>query len=278
MKKEKIADLKNIFLDIAQKHYKNTAAESDEESSVTPYADVICEDQYFGIIRIEKSTPSFCEWVLPPLYLKSKNKDEREKEKPDLREKRESVNKFIANNFLKTIVIVLESPHTNEFFKDNNKWQSIGPACGKTGKHLYLWLPEVLLKYFPFVVDEETKKAKYYSLKDIESGLYAIKLVNAIQFQCSLGKDTAECRDAVFSEMWDKNEAIDSFIKRVKEAHPDIIINCCTRGNIKTEKNTLRSKVQVAISQNFNCLLLRAAHPSSPKFKDGLFWIDEGEY
>ena len=179
---------------------------------------------------------------------------------------------------MKTIVIVLESPHTNEFFKDNNKWQSIGPACGKTGKHLYLWLPEVLLKYFPFVVDEETKKAKYYSLKDIESGLYAIKLVNAIQFQCSLGKDTAECRDAVFSEMWDKNEAIDSFIKRVKEAHPDIIINCCTRGNIKTEKNTLRSKVQVAISQNFNCLLLRAAHPSRPKFKDGLFCIDEGEY
>ena len=32
MKKEKIADLKNIFLDIAQKHYKNVAAESDEES------------------------------------------------------------------------------------------------------------------------------------------------------------------------------------------------------------------------------------------------------
>ena len=149
----------------------------------------------------------------------------------------------------------------------------------------------MLLKYFPFIVDAETKKAKYYSIKDIESGLYAIKLVNAIQFQCSLGADTEpsekskgyeQCyRDNVFIEMWDdNNEVSESFVKRVKESRPDIIINCCTKGNLDKKHGTLRGRVQKAINvkcKNLSCLLLSAAHPSRQKFKDGLSWIDEGE-
>ena len=164
---------------------------------------------------------------------------------------------------------------------------AIGPACGETGEHLYQWLPEVMLKYFPLLVEKETVKAKYYSLKDIGSGLYAIKLVNAIQFQCSLGENTEsskqspKCyRDNLFVKMWDSTGVIESFIKRLNEPHPNIIINCCTKGTLGKKDGTLRDRVQKEINtkcKNLSCLLLRAAHPYRPQFKSGLSWIDESE-
>ena len=277
-----------------EKSKSNCKDFAELQSKLIKCTDVLCEDQYFGIVRIEKSIPSFCEWVIPPVFLKSKVINEREKEKLDLKNERQEnekkIKKYIADNFLKTIVIVLESPHTDEFLKKNKERLAIGPACGETGEHLYWWLPEVMLKYLPFLVDKVTKKVKYYSIKDIESGVYVIKLVNAIQFQCSLGENTEpskktkekdKCyRDKVFAKMWDSAEVIESFIKRIKDARPNIIINCCTRGNLGKKCGTLRDRVQKELnakSKNLSCLLLRAAHPSGPQFKNGLSWLGEDE-
>ena len=52
---------------------------ADLQLKLKKCTDALCKDQYFGIIRIEKSVPSFCEWVIPPVYLKSKKSDEKEK-------------------------------------------------------------------------------------------------------------------------------------------------------------------------------------------------------
>jgi hypothetical protein len=231
------------------------------------------EDQYIGIVRIDKERPSFVEWIVSPKYL---NGEKTAEKKQKLKEQRINDNNAICeqikNNKFKTIVIILESPHQDEFLDDD----FVGVAAGKTGENLFQWFPEVLLNYVPSVVDEKTAKAKYHSAKDIESCIYAVKIVNAIQYQCSLGASTESYRDDVFSKLWDNKFVRDGFIKRVKNANPDIIINCCTKGNYKESKedNELRRRVQEVIDhEKFNALVLRAAHPSSYHFKTGLVYI-----
>ena len=140
------------------------------------------------------------------------------------------------------------------------------------------WLPEVLLNYVPCIVDKNTYKAKYNSSQDIENGQYAIMLVNAIQYQCSLGKETKYYRDAVFDEMWKEEDGDEQSLKvRLEKINPDIIINCCTKGRYTEEEETIRARVQKVISDNSKCFLLRAAHPSSLYFKNGLSWVDKEE-
>ena len=68
---------------------------ADLQLELKKCTDVLCKDQYFGIIRIEKSIPSFCEWVIPPVYLKSKKPDEKEKEKLGLKDERRENQKKI---------------------------------------------------------------------------------------------------------------------------------------------------------------------------------------
>ena len=239
---------------------------------------ILSEDQYIGIVKIEKSSPSFVEWILPPSYLKEKSNVE---EKYDLKKQRfktdQQIIRKIVDESIKTIVIVLESPHTDEFLM-NGKNESIGVAVGKTGENLFNWLPEVLLNYVPCVVDKKTAKAKYYSAKNIESGTYAIKIVNAIQYQCSLGAATEKYRDCVFSKMWELQKVKENFIDRLKQSNPDIIINCCTKGYYEKgeEEEELRIKVQKEIDlHKFNVLILRSAHPSSYHFKAGLFYVGD---
>jgi len=82
------------------------------------------------------------------------------------REKRERKHKLIIEPDYpeKTIVIVLESPHTKEYADEN----FINPALGKTGENLQNYFEKVLKK----VVKKST---------------YRIILMNSIQFQCSCG-------------------------------------------------------------------------------------------
>lgn len=250
---------------------------SELQSKLTNLSDVPCEDQYFGVINIDKkSMPSYCEWTVIPVV-----KADYESNKGLFATKREEINieiqQKIKEEKLKTIVIVLESPHTDEFLEEDG-WKSVGPACGSTGKNLKEWFPAVLLNYVPSFVDKENNfKAKYNSLKDIESGEYVIKLINAIQYQCSLGEGTKTYRDQVFRGVWEEESTKECFRKRLQGADPYVIINCCTKGNGNDKvENELRRLVQVEINKaNIECLLLRAAHPSSVHFKNGLSCVDE---
>ena len=272
--------IKEKFQNIAVREYnKKNKTKYDTFAELQPSlangTDVLCEDQYFGIIRIEKSIPSFCEWIIAPSVLDKKNSSDEEKAKlKKIRLGKDLCIKYrLKSESLKTIVIVLESPHDKEFFKINNIYHNVGPACGTTGENMMKWFPETVMNYVPCVIDSENNfKAKYHSAKDIESGVYALKLVNAIQFQCSLSEATTSYRDNVFNSMWEDSKVKESFIERLKKANPDIIINCCTKSGTE--------KVQETIDQEYKApstLLLFAPHPASPHFKNGLSWVGKNK-
>ena len=280
--KNNIAEnFKEIAVNVYNNKYNSNVDDflklQEKLSNLSPIA---CKDQYFGVLRIEKNAHSFCEWIIPPICLDSENTEEKRSLVKKRNQNEDKIKKYISQNAAKTIVIVLESPHTDEFLKEE-EWKAIGPACGTTGRNLYKWLPEVLLNYVPCMIGlkKDNYKATYNSNKDIMQDCYAIKLVNAIQYQCSLGDKTEVFRDEVFSNMWN-DDTIVSLRKRLNEVAPQIIINCCTKGYVSDKEKELRYLVQKEINnrnKTDSCLLLRAAHPSSLYFKNGLSWVDKEE-
>ena len=84
-------------------------------------------------------------------------------------------------------------------------------------------------------------------------------------------------------KMWndDKKVVKNFLIERINCAAPNIIINCCTKGDSENKPNEeLRYIVQEELNTKFGksgCLLLRAAHPLSYHFKNGLSWVDVDE-
>ena len=98
--------------------------------------------------------------------------------------------------------LILESPHSSEFtFCPNcDRWNPIGPANGKTGDGIRDNIPKIIAHF----AQNETFK---------------LALVNAVQFQCSLGRrtnysgdnlvriqearDNRKRRDLIFRQYWD---------------------------------------------------------------------------
>jgi len=136
------------------------------------------------------------------------------------------------------IILILESPHINEY-QDNP-----APAKGKTGENIREYIQKIL------------------QTKNINTD-YGVFIMNAIQYQCSLGKATKCYRDEIFINVWKdggKNDFQDRLSKIVQEN--DIVINGCTKGNKKPE---LRLLVQQAIENSIqkNIEKYRINHPSS---------------
>jgi hypothetical protein len=134
--------------------------------------------------------------------------------------------------------MVIESPHTEEFL------QTPCPANGKTGQLIRKWICSV-------------KGLSTYR-KD-----YGLIIINAIQYQCSLGSPTKCFRDKIFETVW-KDFGENDFVTRLQSICQtgDVILNCCTKGNSKNGE--LRREVQQAIKKSkANCNLLRRTHPSS---------------
>lgn len=123
--------------------------------------------------------------------------------------KRNSIDDIINNGY-KNIVMILESPHINEYKYANENF--IAPAIGKTGELLKKWFYKCIKKHL-----SPNKK-------------YNVILMNAIQYQCSLGEDTIIYRDKLWCNLWFNYNKKDDFIKRLKHYNPDIIINACTIG------------------------------------------------
>ncbi|WP_300383430.1 hypothetical protein [Clostridium sp.] len=120
------------------------------------------------------------------------------------------INEYKEYNEYKKMVIILESPHVDEF--DNNGLIKVRPSYGKTGINIREMLNDKL-----------TQKNK--------SENYIVYLVNSIQYQCSLGINTNYFRDYVWLIQWKDKEIRDNLISRLKEIKPDLIINCCTKGS-----------------------------------------------
>lgn len=132
----------------------------------------------------------------------------------------------------KSIVIILESPHTDEYSLDD-KWNKVTPAIGSTGTKLQNNVDKLIEKV----------------CKDYPKGTkYQIVLMNSIQFQCSLGISPLDekVRDCVFSEIWKSDTIRNDFKDRLKSYNPKCILNLCTTGEVKPSLNYL---VQALINE-----------------------------
>lgn len=132
---------------------------------------------------------------------------------------------FVGNSDVEenVIVIILESPHVDEY--EGN--MPIGPAQGKTGDNIN--------KYLCTILDEAVQR----EILNVNSKFpkYDLVLMNAIQYQCSLGMDPILFRDYCFMKLWETEQIIESFherlsliLKKYNNGHV-ILINGCTLGS-----------------------------------------------
>lgn len=165
------------------------------------------------------------------------------------------------NNKVQTIVLVLESPHKDEF--DSNH-KPIRPANGVTGANI---------EYFI--------KRRYASLWNLSKDVdYKICLVNAVQFQASCHYALTKAQITLTTDYQKKALKFyvlylafqnNNLIKRLSNCSPDIIVNCCTTWSKKTPKvikENIYELVQSAIEeykndpQYPNCITIKCTHPS----------------
>lgn len=122
-----------------------------------------------------------------------------------------------STNYSKTVVIVLESPHKDEYLRDVS--QPIAPAQGTTGSNIQRWLGCVL--------------RRCSKLLDELEGNTRVVITNPVQFQTSLSSvirssSSEKVRDAVWGAIWSLQPIKDDFSARLERYRPDIVINACT--------------------------------------------------
>lgn len=134
------------------------------------------------------------------------------------------------------VVLVMESPHIDEFIGD---W---GPAKGKTGVQIRKHIASIVA--------------------GLGGQLSELILVNAIQYQCSLGVATRHYRDTVFRTLWANGGASD-FERRLTQVYRpgDMLFNCCTGSD---PRKGLRQLVTAAIRNSLGAVPLHSGpHPFS---------------
>ena len=140
------------------------------------------------------------------------------------------------------IVILLESPH-NEEYNAQLQIAKSGPACGNSGCVFNNNAIRVFNANINIIVNKLNPNPKEE---------FDIYFVNAIQYQCSLGKTNfnRNLRDHIFINLW-SNPIYDfknDLLERLQIISPDLIINACTQ-NLK---NSCCNASQIA--SNFNYL------------------------
>lgn len=116
------------------------------------------------------------------------------------------------------ILFVLESPHKEEYKDPSN----ISPAKGLTGKKFDLSL-------INFLILSQYHKQCFYA------GIYEVVIINAVQYQVSLGLKPEQYRTIIFQIVW-QDFARKNLIERLASYPCDdsqdlIVFNACTKGN-----------------------------------------------
>jgi len=149
----------------------------------------------------------------------------------------------------KVILILLESPHVDEYFLGAN--QVITPR-GPAQKRRYGGAGHGLEKH----------GAKVLEQLGLPSGIYAVVIANPVPYHCSLGllkpgeKIKNRVRDHVWTRLWSLDFVRSDFIARCKQYAPAAILNCCTEN--------LQSHVSLFLGENgYGRSLFEAYHPSS---------------
>ena len=122
--------------------------------------------------------------------------------------------------FSRGVLIVLESPNKAEFRKVGDEYESQGPARHCTGCRFREYWSRI----------SEGKFGEMW--KD-----YAIFLINAVQYQCSLahaGRDVPKgTKDVVFCKCMERPKIVDSLRSRIDDVRnlcdDLILVNACTR-------------------------------------------------
>ena len=94
---------------------------------------------------------------------------------------------------------------------------------------------------------------------------FGLILVNAVQYQCSLGVSTERYRDAIFRAAWDAGGRL-NFGERIKQLvrTGDVVVNCCTKGNDFAINTPLRSLVETEVRRVLPGIRsIRRMHPAS---------------
>lgn len=190
---------------------------------------------------------------------------------------KENRNKKISEAADYTFVIVLESPHTDEFNANrNNDGFGDHPAIGDTGKNIKKYFIDYINKFVPSIRNNNDSKTNLYC-EDLLNGTYRLVLVNLFNFQCSLGGDTNKYntrKQNIVNLLLDyKENGIAIFKKHFKEEikkySPNVILNACTSDfkldawrlidSLKLNAIELESNHPVNWRNDFNCIYNRRA-------------------
>ena len=190
--------MRRIDFEVEVKKYKNEIIEQIREKK-DEYR--ICDDNYIGTVSFDREKSV---WRYDKKYI--------------LKEERNEKNIKIDNKTNSRLVIVLESPHIEEYSTKKPM-----PAVGETGKALNEHLIDILNKKF----------TNYEKSIDGKEGKFDIILMNAIQYQTSLGCVTEMFRDRIWLKVWIELGGREEFIERLKSYDPNIIMNLCTKGSHK---------------------------------------------
>ncbi len=155
----------------------------------------------------------------------------------------------------KVILLILESPHVEEYFLDKGRLTPRGPAqgtqLGDAGGALREYGCEIL------------------SQLNLPTGKYALVIGNPVSYHASLSwmqallglgvgpqnKLDAVVRNHVWKQFWSLDVIKDDFLKRCKNLKPVRILNCCTK--------ILKPHVTCVLCKHgFNNVLFQASHPA----------------
>lgn len=134
---------------------------------------------------------------------------------------------LITSNYKnKTIAIILESPHIDEYEQNKEKLTPIGAAQGLTGKKIEKNMNQLIRTLNEYQVIEEQHK-------------YRVIIINAVHYQTSLhfihekamNNNYRELRDKIWVKMWTEMPQIkNDFLKQIETLKKDsILINACPK-------------------------------------------------
>lgn len=168
------------------------------------------------------------------------------------REKRE-------NEDVCKIVIVLESPHREEYENSNYEFKPLGPAMKKTGNKIEKYIIN-LIKCI------ET----YY----IANKKYDIYLINPVKFQASLGSFyNGKLNENIRNNLWKAMYIYykEEFLKHITEY--DFVVNCCSEIESQFGKKQITNDLLNLSNRNFH-IIESNRHPAYWHLKTKLTFID----
>ena len=242
--------LQKVFNDIVENYLKTYSI-----TKPSKYCENYVPNEVVAIFETNRSFERTTKWIINNLSKEKRN--EKISEAADY-----------------TFVIVLESPHTDEFnINRNNDGFGDHPAIGDTGKNIEEYFIDYVNKYVPSV-RSSNDSTTYLKKGDISSGKYRLILVNLINFQCSLGAKPEEHRKIIIDKLLSYEENgikifSDFFINEIRKYKPDVVLNACTANfkphvwqlidSLSLKAVELESNHPVNWGNDFNCIYNRRA-------------------